>query len=134
MGLLSRFALGDGMERKRVAGRFVAEGKDGITKKRMAAAPRAKSCRTFTRRRLAEILPEIVERFSREAKKGSIQHAKVLMKLGGLDQKDAPVKPRRRGKSFVGLLLDDLKKGRSEVEEEADAPSETAAVRTDGVE
>jgi hypothetical protein len=121
------------MERKRVAGRFVAEGEDGIAKKRMAAAPRAKSCRTFTRRRLAEILPEIVERFSREAKKGSIQHAKVLMKLGGLDQRDAPVKPRRRGKGFVRLLLDDLKKGRSEAVDETDA-GETAAVGTDGVE
>jgi hypothetical protein len=101
------------MERKRVAGRFVAED-EGAKKRVGVAAPRAKSCRTYTRRRVAEVLPEIVHRFSEEAKKGSIQHAKVLMKLGGLDQRDLPQKPKRRGKSLLGLLLEDLKKGREQ--------------------
>jgi hypothetical protein len=100
------------MEKKRVAGRFVRENEDGPVVKRAVGAPRPKYCRTFTRKRVAEVLPEIVERFSEEAKKGSIQHAKVLMKLGGLDQRDAPPKPRKqRGKSLIGLLMEDLERG-----------------------
>jgi hypothetical protein len=87
----------------------VRENEDGPAVKRAVGAPRPKYCRTFTRKRVAEVLPEIVERFSEEAKKGSIQHAKVLMKLGGLDQRDAPRKPaKRRGKSLIGLLREDL--------------------------
>ena len=53
------------MERKRVAGRFVAEeaeGEAGVQKRVRIAAPRPKYCRTFTRRRLAEALPEIAYR------------------------------------------------------------------------
>jgi hypothetical protein len=120
------------MERKRVAGRFVAEDEDGVQKKRMAAALPAKSRRTFTRR-LAEILPKIVERFSREAKKGSIQHAKVLMKLGGLDQRESPVKPRQQGKGPAGLLLKDLKKGRKKSGAvEQDVTEGSTPVRNEG--
>ena len=100
---------GDQMERMRVAGRFVrqeAEGAEGETKR--VRAPRPKFCRTFTRNRLAEALPEITERFVEEAKKGSIQHAKVLMRLGGLEGKDMPKPAKRRGKSFAGRLLEEL--------------------------
>ncbi len=102
------------MERKRVAGRFVREGveEDGCVRleegKRAVGAPRPKQCRTFTRARVAEALPEIVERFVEEAKKGSIAHAKMLAVLGGLDKGETPTKPRRRGRSRVGLLLDRL--------------------------
>jgi hypothetical protein len=62
------------MDRMRVAGRFVrqeAEGAEGETKR--VRAPRPKFCRTFTRNRLAEALPEITARFVEEAKKG--QHS-----------------------------------------------------------
>ena len=100
------------MERKRVAGRFVAEeaeGEAGVTKWVRVAAPRPKYCRTFTRRRLAEALPEITERFLEEAKKGSIQHAKVLMKLGGLEGRDMPRPVKRRGKSSAGRWLEELR-------------------------
>src|SRR5580693_8603348 len=102
------------MERKRVAGRFIREGLDGdggarpIEKKGLDGAPRPKHCRTFTRARVAEALPEIGERFVEEAKKGSIAHAKMLTNLGGLDKSDAPQEKKRRGKSVVGLLLEDL--------------------------
>ena len=99
------------MERMRVAGRFVrqeAEGAEGETKRVRVAAPRPKFCRTFTRKRLAEALPEITERFVEEAKKGSIQHAKVLMRLGGLEGRDMPRPAKRRGKSFAGRLLEEL--------------------------
>jgi hypothetical protein len=107
------------MERKRVKGRFVREGLDGDGgAKRKAegsvagkvAAPRPKYCRTFTRARIAEALPQIVEKFTEEAAKGSIAHTKVLMKIGGLDTGDvAPKTAGRRGKSVVRLLLENLK-------------------------
>jgi hypothetical protein len=102
------------MERKRVAGRFVRQGLDGDGgaraegKKAAVGAPRPMLCRTFTRARVAEALPEIVERFVEEAKKGSIAHAKMLTNLGGLDKSEAPQEKKRRGKSVVGLLLEDL--------------------------
>src|ERR1700677_2169415 len=102
------------MERKRVAGRFVRQGLGGdggarVEEKKVAVgAPRPKYCRTFTRARVAEALPEIVERFVEEAKKGSIAHAKMLTNLGGLDKGEGPQEKKRRGKSVVRLLLDDL--------------------------
>jgi hypothetical protein len=106
------------MDRKRVAGRFVRQGLDGngsaqAEEKRAAVgAPRLKCCRTFTRARIAEALPEIVERFVEEAKKGSIAHTKMLANLGGLDKSEAPKEKKRRGKSVVRKLLDDLARDR----------------------
>jgi hypothetical protein len=103
------------MERKRVAGRFVREGldEDGGAKvkgKSAVAAPRPKYCRTFTRARVAEALPDIVDRFTEEAKKGSIVHAKVLMKIGGLDTGDVvPKVAKRRGKSLADLLMENFR-------------------------
>ena len=102
------------MERKRVAGRFVRQGLDGDGgaraegKKAAVGAPRPMLCRTFTRARVAEALPEIVERFVEEAKKGSIAHAKMLANLGGLDKGEMPVESKRRGKSVVGKLLEKM--------------------------
>ena len=98
------------MERKRVAGRFVREGLDGevlpAERKGVGSAPGPKQCRTFTRAKVAEALPEIVERFVEEAKKGSIAHTKMLTSLGGLDKGETPVVKKRRGKSTVGRLLE----------------------------
>ena len=114
------------MERKRVAGRFVREGLDGDGGARQeetrggSGAPKPKHCRTFTRARVAEALPAIVDRFVEEAKKGSIAHAKLLTSLGGLDKGEAPVEKKRRGKSAVGKLIEKMirqeeeKKGLSE--------------------
>jgi hypothetical protein len=109
------------VERKRVAGRFVREGLDGDRGVQGAerqdaeakeagakAAPRPKFCRTFTRARVAEALPEILERFVEEAKKGSIAHAKMLANLGGLDKGEMPEATKRRGKSAVRKLLDKM--------------------------
>jgi hypothetical protein len=104
------------MERKRVAGRFVREGLDGDgalkqdVSKGVGGAPRPKNCRTFTRAKVAEALPEIVERFVEEAKKGSIAHAKMLTTLGGLDKNETPAVQRRRGKSAVGKLIEKMMK------------------------
>jgi hypothetical protein len=102
------------MERKRVAGRFVREGLDGDggagqgEDKGVGGAPRPKHCRTFTRAKVAEALPEIVDRFVEEAKKGSIAHAKMLTTLGGLDKSEAPPEKKRRGKSAVGKLIEKM--------------------------
>jgi hypothetical protein len=105
------------MERKRVAGRFVRQGMDGdggVTgaeaKKAVLVAPKPQFCRTFTRARMAEALPEIVERFVEEAKNGSVPHAKVLTSLGGLDRGELPQVKKRRGKSSVRLLIEKLKR------------------------
>jgi hypothetical protein len=102
------------MERKRVAGRFVRQGLDGDNgiqsgeNKGAGGAPRPKHCRTFTRARVAEALPEIVDRFVEEAKKGSIAHAKMLTTLGGLDKVEAPAEKKRRGKSPVAKLIEKM--------------------------
>jgi hypothetical protein len=69
---------------------------------------RPASCRTFTRARVAEALPAIVDRFVEEAKKGSIAHAKLLTNLGGLDKGEVTGPKKRRGKSMVGLLMERL--------------------------
>jgi hypothetical protein len=102
------------MERKRVAGRFVRGelDRDGevqpVEKKRAGGSPRPRHCRTFTRARVAEALPEIVDRFVEEAKKGSIAHAKLLTTLGGLDKGEAVEGKKRRGKSSVGKLIEKM--------------------------
>ncbi len=74
---------------------------------------------------MAEALPEIVDRFVREAKQGSIAHAKALAALSGLDQMEAPsgsagVKARaRRRRSLTEMLMQELKRGREECDEGA---------------
>ena len=102
------------MERKRVAGRFVRQGLDGDggvqsgENKGSGGAPKPKHCRTFTRAKVAEALPEIVDRFVEEAKKGSIAHAKMLTTLGGLDKTESPEVKKRRGKSPVAKLIEKM--------------------------
>lgn len=116
MRLLSRLLWEENrMERKRVAGRFVREGLDGDGGAQQgvatAKAPRPKQCRTFTRERVAEALPEIVKMFVEEAKKGSIAHAKMLTTLGGLDRVDkgeALEEKKQRGKSSVRRLVEKM--------------------------
>jgi hypothetical protein len=102
------------MERKRVGGRFVRENLDGdggakpVENTGAGRAPKPKNCRTFTRAKVAEALPEIVKTFVEEAKKGSIAHAKMLTTLGGWDKGETPAVKTRRGKSVVGKLLDKM--------------------------
>ncbi len=116
-GDLSRFVLGKGARvKKRVVGRLVrASGEDvkRVVKRVATSAPRPTHCRTFARKRVAEVLPRIVERFAQEAMQGSVAHAKALMTLGGLDRGEVQpaVKPRRR-KSFAKLLMERLEKDR----------------------
>jgi len=102
------------MERKRVEGRFVRNGLDGDggaqarTVKKDTGAPGPKQCMTFTRAKVAEALPEIVNKFVEEAKNGSIAHAKLLTSLGGLDKGEAPQAKKRQGKSMARLLMERL--------------------------
>jgi hypothetical protein len=106
------------MKRSRVAGRFVGQDLDGESvagqkqeeSKGLGGAPKPRHCRTYTRARIAEALPEIVERFVEEAKKGSIAHAKMLASLGGLDRHEVLVEKKRRGKSAVGKLIEKMMK------------------------
>jgi hypothetical protein len=108
------------MDRKRVRGRFVREGLDGGAGAKppaakeiaevVVAAPKPTYCRSFTRARIAEALPEIVKKFVEEAKKGSIPHTKMLSNLGGLDKGEMPAPKKRRGKSTVRLLMEKLKR------------------------
>ena len=74
--------------------------------KAAVGAPRPRQCRAFTRKKVAEALPDIVEAFAEEAKKGSVAHMKMLANLGGLDKGELPVVKKRRGKSVVRRLLD----------------------------
>lgn len=98
--------------KKQVAG----EGDEGSAVKKGAdVSPRPRHCRTYARKRVAEVLPRIVEKFAQEAMQGSVSHAKALMTLGGLDRGEVePVVKRRRGKSFVKLLMERLDKDRAE--------------------
>lgn len=102
-------------------GRFVSDGDAGDETKERAGerastrAPRPTQCRDFARRRVAEALPEIVDRFVKEAKLGSIAHAKALVGLSGLDRAEVAPKDSsgsgRRHQSLAARLLRDLKRG-----------------------
>ena len=66
-------------------------------------------CRTYTRKRVAEALPGIVRKFTEEAMKGSVPHAKALMTISGLDKGDIiPKSTKRRGKSLAEMLMSEL--------------------------
>ena len=101
------------MGRKRVAGRFASESveENGAAlneKKGAGKPPRGSQCRIFTRDRVAEALPKIVDTFIEEAKKGSIAHTKLLTALGGLDKGDLPAVRKRRRKSAVTVLMEKM--------------------------
>ncbi len=117
--------------RKRVKGRFVSEVGGGVeAEKRVEQKAsgcmlrRPEQCRKFARRRMAEALPDIVDRFIREAKLGSIPHAKALAALGGLDKAESPIqttRAKRRRPGLTEMLMQELKRGR-----EADGESSSA--------
>jgi hypothetical protein len=105
-----RFVQGPGVGAERVS---VDVERGGDAEKRAAQAlpdaPRPRYCRTFTRKRVAEALPEIVEKFVEQAKQGSVPHARALAALGGLDKGDVvPKVVRRRGKSLGRQLMEEF--------------------------
>ena len=113
-------------ERKRVRGRFVPEGLVGDggastvgastvdastgEMKGDLKAPKARHCRMFTRARVAEALPEILKAFVEHAKSGSIAHMKLLTALSGLDKGEVQARPKRRRKSAVTLLMEEMRR------------------------
>ncbi len=126
MGCSPVLFWGHEMERQRgEEGTFVSAGEG----KRAVGAPRpqARYCRSYTRRRIAEALPEIVETFVDEAKKGSIPHTKMLTNLAGLDKREAPTAKKRK-KSAVRLLLESFDRGCEAKKDEADGAEERPTV------
>jgi hypothetical protein len=106
------------LEKKREAGRYVSDGDEApVAPFRLGLAPRPRYCRAYTRKRVALALPGIVTKFTEEAMKGSVAHAKALMMISGLDKGDVvPRATRRPGKSFARLLLDQLEKDSAQQE------------------
>lgn len=102
------------MERKRLNGRFVKETEEGaepaIEKPAAVGAPRPRHCRTFAKKRVAEAMPELIDVLISKAKAGSVPHVKALVEISGLTQRDPAEgkKPKRRGKSYMGALLEEL--------------------------
>jgi hypothetical protein len=103
------------MRKRQQDGRFVSGPEVGKGMVRVEVdgveAPRAKACRTYTRKRVAEALPEIVETFLKKAKHGSVPHAREVMQMGGLVERNAAaqkVEVRWRGKSIAERLLEDV--------------------------
>lgn len=112
-------------ERKRVGGRFVSSKEPVVEIQRPVAVAQAvrglrpTQCRTFAQKRMAEALPEIVDRFVREAKQGSIAHAKALVGLSGIDKAEAASsETRRRRTGLTALLLRELKRGAAEAKDQ----------------
>lgn len=114
--------------RRRVAGRFVREeamllnSETPGEKRAFGKPPQPKHCRIYTRRRMAEALPEIVDRFLDEAKQGSIPHTKALSDMSGFDRMDsADQDDGRRHPSLARLLLKELKRQQSSQAQETKA-------------
>jgi hypothetical protein len=82
--------------------------KPEVLRPRKKRAPRPADCRTYTRAKVAEALPEIVDRLVEEAKQGSIAHVKLLASLGGLNRAEMPMERKRAGRSMVALLMERL--------------------------
>ena len=97
---------------------------------------RPRQCRSFAKKRVAEALPEIVERFVREAKQGSIPHAKALVALSGLDQAEAPDDAvrerarRRKRRSLTEMLMQELRRGREVCDDKAATEGDSADQNT----
>ena len=114
--------------RRRIAGQFVrdevtsSDSEVSVEKRVSGKPPRPKHCRTYTRRRMAEAMPQIVERFLEEAKQGSIAHVKALSDMGGFDQANfADQDDGRRHPSLAKLLLKELKRQQSSQAQETRA-------------
>lgn len=108
------------MLRERKTGRYcretvTGEGMHEVKVRRSGRGEEVKFCRTVARTRVTQAIPEIVDRFVEEAKKGSIAHVKALTAMAGLDgalsREDSNLtsegKPRQ---SLAGYLMKELKR------------------------
>ena len=108
------------MLRERNTGRFcreivAGEGMHEVRVQRSGTGSEAKLCRTMARTRVTAALPEILDKFVEEAKKGSIAHVKALTAMGGLDggsgKEDAgEERDARPRQSLAGYLMKELKR------------------------
>jgi hypothetical protein len=105
-----RFVQGPGVGSEKVSVDVERRGEaEKTAAQELPDPPRPRYCRTFTRKRVAEALPEIVEKFVEQAKQGSVPHARALAALGGLDKGDVvPQVVRRRGKSLGRQLMEEF--------------------------
>ncbi len=112
------------MLRERKTGRYcreivAGEGMNEVRVRRSGRGAEEKFCRTVARTRVAAAIPEIVERFVEEAKKGSIAHVKALTAIGGMDAalSREDVTPKTEGQprqSLAGYLMKELKRQHKE--------------------
>ena len=109
------------MLRERNTGRFcretvAGEGMHEVKLRRTGHGTEVKLCRTLARTRVTAALPEILDRFVEEAKKGSIPHTKALTAMSGLDggtggkEDPAGAQDGRPRQSLAGLLMKELKR------------------------
>ncbi len=127
------------MPRKRVGGRFARERAEmeesggevqapeveaGRAVATRAGAPRPKQCRSFTRKRMAEQMPGLVEMLLKQAHEGSLGHLKILVQLAGLDKGEVTPVVKRREKSLETILLEQWEKDAAREAEEAAATTE----------
>lgn len=87
-----------------VSGHVSVELNDGPT------SAHARLLKSYTRKRVALALPEIVTTFVKRATAGSVPHARALATLGGLDQREDAEKQTepRRGKTLGRRLIEEL--------------------------
>lgn len=119
------------MLRERGTGRFcrevvVGEGMQEVKVRRSGQGSEVKFCRTVARTRVTQAMPEIVDRFVEEAKKGSIAHVKALTAMGGMDgalhREDVSlVSEGRPRQSLAGYLVKELTRQQRERQEQQSA-------------
>ena len=88
-----------------------AEESEAAAKKKGPRPLRPSGCRRYARKKVAEAFDGILTKFTEEAKKGSVPHAKELLRISGLDKEE----PVRRGaqkppRSFAQLLMEELER------------------------
>lgn len=74
-------------------------------------SPTAKGVKRFMRRCLAQAMPEIAKTLLTAAKAGKLPELKIAIELSGLHDKNITAKtPKRRGRTFEEILMDDWRK------------------------
>lgn len=81
------------------------------TETRQRKPPSPRKCRDYIRRETANAMPNIVNTFVGQARKGSVPHFNALAKVGGFDQRSSSAEaPKRKRRSLARQLLDEVEK------------------------
>jgi|GEM_PF-6945838 len=67
-----------------------------------------RNLRFITKKKMRDAWPTIIDTMVEKAEKGSVNHAKFIVDLGGI--KDKPAERKQAEKSFAALLKEELKK------------------------